>query len=139
MFGARILVVEDDELLRDLVSRNLRARHHEVHIAADAHDALTSLRTMSFDLILLDINLPDLTGWEICGQLNEKSACTHSKLMTITPSSLSSCSLRCVSVHSGWPSFIPWHICPNLFRWMPYSAWQQKRPSGARRMRKDDY
>lgn len=65
MLGARILLVEDDEPLCDLVSRNLQARHHEVHIAADAHDALFSLRTMSFDLIFLDINLPDLTGWEI--------------------------------------------------------------------------
>ncbi len=65
MVGARILLVEDDELLRDLVRRNLQARHHEVHIAADARDALASLRTLSFDLILLDINLPDQTGWEI--------------------------------------------------------------------------
>jgi CheY-like chemotaxis protein len=78
MFGARILVVEDDELLRDLVSRNLRARHHEVYIAADAHDALTSLRTMSFDLILLDINLPDLTGWEIL-RTAQREECLHAQ------------------------------------------------------------
>jgi DNA-binding response OmpR family regulator len=58
-------VVEDDAVLRDLVARNLRARHHEVSLAADAQTALDYLRTTSFDLIILDINLPDQTGWEI--------------------------------------------------------------------------
>lgn len=65
MVGARILVVEDDPVLRDLVARNLQVRHHEVSLAADAQTALDYLRTTSFDLIILDINLPDQTGWEI--------------------------------------------------------------------------
>jgi CheY-like chemotaxis protein len=78
MVGARILLVEDDELLRDLVRRNLQARHHEVHIAADAHDALTSLRTLSFDLIFLDINLPDQTGWEIL-RTAQREECLHAQ------------------------------------------------------------
>ena len=63
--GARILLVEDDAVLRDLVARNLQARHHEVSLAADAQMALGFLRTASFDLIILDINLPDQTGWEV--------------------------------------------------------------------------
>lgn len=65
MPGARILLVEDDEVLGDLISRNLRARRHEVCIAVDAQTALVHLRQASFDLIFLDINLPDQTGWEV--------------------------------------------------------------------------
>ncbi len=65
MPGARILLVEDDEVLRELVRRNLEARWHEVSIATDAQSALASLRSAPFDLILLDINLPDETGWEV--------------------------------------------------------------------------
>lgn len=65
MPGARILLVEDDEALRDLVGRNLQIRHHEVSIAVDAKTALAHLRHASFDLIILDINLPDQTGWDV--------------------------------------------------------------------------
>jgi DNA-binding response OmpR family regulator len=70
MPGARILLVEDDEVLGDLMGRNLTMRQHEVSIAADARSALARLQANSFDLILLDINLPDQTGWNVlrCAQ-----------------------------------------------------------------------
>jgi CheY-like chemotaxis protein len=63
--GARILLIEDDEALRELMERNLRARHHAVSVAVDAQSALRYLRTGTFDLIILDINLPDLSGWDV--------------------------------------------------------------------------
>jgi CheY-like chemotaxis protein len=65
MPGARILLVEDDAVLRDLLQRNLQARGHDVRVAADAQTALARLRASPFDLILLDICLPDQTGWEV--------------------------------------------------------------------------
>src|SRR5689334_7410839 len=65
MTGARILLVEDDEVLRDLVGRNLEVRAHDVCLAENAQNALAYLRTAPFDLIILDINLPDQTGWEV--------------------------------------------------------------------------
>lgn len=65
MHGARILLVEDDEALCDLERRNLQIRGHVVSIAVDAKSALASLRTHAFDLVVLDINLPDQTGWEM--------------------------------------------------------------------------
>lgn len=65
MPGARILLIEDDEVLRDLIERNLRIRGHEVSIAGDVQEALNHLRGDSFDLTFLDINLPDKTGWDI--------------------------------------------------------------------------
>jgi DNA-binding response OmpR family regulator len=65
MPGARILLVEDDEILRDLLGRNLTVRGHDVSIAEDARSALAYLCTTPFDLTVLDINLPDQTGWEV--------------------------------------------------------------------------
>jgi len=63
--GARILLVEDDAVLRDLVERNLLARQQAVSSAEDAESALVFLSRNAFDLIILDINLPDQTGWEV--------------------------------------------------------------------------
>ncbi|GER91566.1 hypothetical protein KDW_57280 [Dictyobacter vulcani] len=65
MAGARILLVEDDDVLRSVVERNLLARGHEVYCAADGYSALCYLRSQPLDLILLDINLPDQTGWDV--------------------------------------------------------------------------
>ncbi len=65
MSGARILLVEDDEVLRGLLERNLQARGHEVSSACDARTALALLQASPVDLVVLDINLPDQTGWEV--------------------------------------------------------------------------
>jgi CheY-like chemotaxis protein len=65
MPGARLLLVEDDEVLRELILLNLQMRGHEVRVAADGRAALASLQATPFDLIFLDICLPDQTGWEV--------------------------------------------------------------------------
>ncbi len=64
--GAPILLVEDDDPLREILARHLRARGHEIHEAASAEDAVEALRTgLRPGLVLLDINLPGETGWSL--------------------------------------------------------------------------
>jgi DNA-binding response OmpR family regulator len=65
MPASRILLVEDDAVLRDLVRRNFQARGYEVRLAADACSALAHLQASPFDLVVLDINLPDQSGWDV--------------------------------------------------------------------------
>lgn len=64
--GAPILIVEDDDPLREILARHLRARGHEIHEAASAEDAVEALQAgLRPGLVLLDINLPGDTGWSL--------------------------------------------------------------------------
>lgn len=65
MQQAHILIIEDDNTLCDVLGRNLRARGHQVTMAHDVAGALDALKTWETNLILLDINLPDQTGWDL--------------------------------------------------------------------------
>jgi DNA-binding response OmpR family regulator len=64
-----VLVVEDEPLLRRIIVRNLVSRGHAVREAATAAEALAALRAELPDLMLLDINLPDRTGWDVLRDL----------------------------------------------------------------------
>jgi DNA-binding response OmpR family regulator len=65
----RVLLVEDEASLRGIIARNLTARGYTVREAATASDALAALNAELPDLLLLDINLPDRTGWDVMREL----------------------------------------------------------------------
>ncbi len=62
---AKILIVEDDQELSQLINRWLTSEHHLVETVADGADGLSRLKAYDYDLIVLDWNLPNLTGPEI--------------------------------------------------------------------------
>jgi len=64
-----ILVVEDEANVRKLVTVNLTSRGYVVLEATDVQQALTHLRTTAPDLMVLDIKLPDLTGWDLLAEI----------------------------------------------------------------------
>jgi CheY-like chemotaxis protein len=63
------LVVEDNELNRDMLSRRLQRKGYEVDIATDGLQGLEMARTGAYDIILMDMSLPDLDGWEATRRL----------------------------------------------------------------------
>ena len=67
--GARLLVVDDEERLRQTFARALTGRGYAVTEAASHADAMRVLGGGAFDLLLLDINLPDATGWDVLRDL----------------------------------------------------------------------
>ncbi len=78
MSRTSILLIEDDDVLSDIVRRNLQARGHEVSVAKDYQSALAHLRSKDFDLVVLDINLPDKTGWDVL-RTAISEGCIHSE------------------------------------------------------------
>jgi DNA-binding response OmpR family regulator len=61
----RILVVEDEEKISSFLQRGLRSNGYAASVAATGHDALAMARTGEIDLMILDIGLPDLDGFEV--------------------------------------------------------------------------
>lgn len=61
---ARILLVEDNEMNRDMLSRRLTRRGHEILIAVDGGEGVARATSDLPDLILMDMSLPVLDGWE---------------------------------------------------------------------------
>jgi two-component system cell cycle response regulator DivK len=60
----KILLVEDNEMNRDMLTRRLQRKGYEVVIAADGKEAVRKAQSQTPDLILMDIRLPLIDGWE---------------------------------------------------------------------------
>ena len=71
---ARILVVDDEPSITEFVSYNLRKEGYEVAVAADGDDALELAQTTPFDLVVLDVMLPGMDGYEVCRRLRADSS-----------------------------------------------------------------
>ncbi|MDQ3070148.1 MAG: response regulator [Acidobacteriota bacterium] len=61
---AKILLVEDNEMNRDMLSRRLVRKGHEVSIAVNGRQGIDMARAGQFDLVLMDMSLPEIDGWE---------------------------------------------------------------------------
>jgi len=66
---AKVLLVEDNEMNRDMLSRRLMRRGYEVVVASDGQAGVDAARRERPDLILMDMSLPVLDGWEATRQL----------------------------------------------------------------------
>jgi two-component system response regulator MtrA len=69
----RVLVVEDDPSIREVVSLGLRGANLSVETAADGREALVRFRAEPYDLVVLDVMLPELDGLEVCREIRHAS------------------------------------------------------------------
>jgi two-component system alkaline phosphatase synthesis response regulator PhoP len=69
--AGRVLVVEDDRDVTELIRYNLAREGYEITIAATGPDALRLARELAPDVVLLDIMVPQLNGWEVCRRLRQ--------------------------------------------------------------------
>ncbi|GAC1470215.1 MAG: response regulator [Isosphaeraceae bacterium] len=65
----RILLVEDNEMNRDMLARRLARKGYEIATAADGREGLNMSTASGYDLILMDMSLPEIDGWELTRQI----------------------------------------------------------------------
>jgi CheY-like chemotaxis protein len=81
----RILVVDDDASVREMVGRVLAGEGYSVCIAADGEGALAAVDREQPDLVLLDLNLPGMTGWEVLDALRKRKPNLPTIVITARP------------------------------------------------------
>lgn len=79
---AKVIIVEDDEALCDTIEEWLKLEHHLSEVIHDGTQALESLKTFEYDLIILDLLLPGLHGIELCKQFRSHGGTTPILILT---------------------------------------------------------
>jgi diguanylate cyclase (GGDEF)-like protein/PAS domain S-box-containing protein len=79
-----LLIVDDNELNRDALSRRLRQRGYAVAVAADGKEAIALVGQTAFDLVLLDVEMPGMSGLDVLGQLRTQHARTQLPVIMVT-------------------------------------------------------
>jgi CheY-like chemotaxis protein len=86
---AKILLVEDNEMNRDMLSRRLLRKGFEVVMAVDGGQAVTMAESERPDLILMDMSLPVIDGWEATRRVKASDATGHIPIIALTAHAMS--------------------------------------------------
>ena len=81
----RILYVEDDEAVATLVREILQKEGLQTEIAKNAKECFKMIKKEKYDLLLIDIMLPDMSGWELHNKLMEKNLKTKYAFISVLP------------------------------------------------------
>ena len=85
----RILLVEDNELNRDMLSRRLQRKGFEVEMAVDGRQGVEMALTGNYDLILMDMSLPEIDGWEATRRVREAPQTRNVPIIALTAHAMS--------------------------------------------------
>lgn len=110
--SGRILVVDDTEANRDLLSRRLRRQGHAVDTADGGRSALEAMSKSEFDLILLDLMMPDINGLQILTWLKANPAVQHIPVIMISALDEIDSIVRCIE--AGAEDYLPKPFDPVL-------------------------
>jgi two-component system cell cycle response regulator DivK len=85
----KILLVEDNEMNRDMLSRRLQRKGYEVALAVDGLQGVTMASAGGYDLILMDMSLPELDGWEATRRVRDAEAGRRVPIIALTAHAMS--------------------------------------------------
>ena len=112
--SARILVVDDNEANRDLLVRRLRREGHATQVAVNGRDALAMLLDDTFDLILLDIMMPEMNGYELLERMRADDVLRHVPVILI--SALDDTDSITKGIELGADDYLPKPFNPHILR-----------------------
>jgi len=82
--GYRVLVVDDEKTIRDLITFRLEYHGHEVEIAQNGEEALEKVKVSKPDLMVLDVMMPGISGYEVCRTLKDNPETQGVKVVLLT-------------------------------------------------------
>ena len=123
--GARILVVDDNETNRDLLSRRLARQGYQVTLAHDGAEALRKVAEVAPDLILLDILMPGLSGYEVLERLKHHPDWRHVPVLMISALDEIASVVRCIEM--GADDYLPKPFNPVLLSARVHACLEKKR------------
>lgn len=123
--AARILVVDDNEMNRDMLTRRLLRLGHAVETAIHGRDALAMLGASAYDLVLLDIMMPEMNGYELLAHLRGDPAFRH--LPVILISALDDADSVIKGIEMGADDHLPKPFNPHILRARVDSSLARKR------------
>ena len=80
----KVLIVDDEEHIRELIKFNLKKEGYDIEVAVNGTEALNIIREIKFDLILLDLMLPEIDGLEVCKEIRRNEETSDIPVMMIT-------------------------------------------------------
>lgn len=92
----RVLLVEDNEMNRDMLSRRLQRRGYSVLIATDGAQGVAMARGEKPDIILMDMSLPEIDGWEATRQLRSDPDGKSHRIIALTAHAMESDRVKCM-------------------------------------------
>lgn len=96
--GGHILIVDDNEMNREVLSRRLERQGYTFGLAEDGLQALEMMRTMAFDLVLLDIMMPRMNGYQVLEAMNADAALRDLPVIVVSAISELDSIVRCVEL-----------------------------------------
>jgi serine phosphatase RsbU (regulator of sigma subunit) len=122
---ARLLVVDDVEANRDLLARRLRRLGHEVASVADGAAALAHVAREDTDLVLLDVMMPGLSGYDVLARLKADPALRHVPVVMVSALDELASVVRCLEL--GAEDYLPKPFEPAILRARVEATLEKKR------------
>lgn len=80
----RILIIDDEQDIRSLLALILHTEDYEIHEAHGGKEGLNLLEREPFDLVILDIMMPEMDGWEVCRQIKSRAQTRKTPVLILT-------------------------------------------------------